>query len=138
MEYREMTLEDYDAAYRLWESCGGVVLSEADSREEIAAYLKRNPGCSRICLDGDGVLIGTALCGHDGRRGFLYHVAVSEEHRGQGIGRELAALCLEALRGQGIAKCHIMVAPGNESGRRFWESAGWEYRNGIALYSRAT
>lgn len=138
MNYREMTAEDYDAAYELWASTEGMGLSEADSRGEILRFLERNPGFSQVCVDEAGGLIGTALCGHDGRRGFLYHVAVNGAFRGRGTGRELVIRCLDKLRESGIAKCHLMVIRENQAGRQFWEGSGWQYRDGIVLYSQNT
>src|SRR5262245_17614338 len=114
-----MTMEDYDASYALWAGTEGMVLSSSDSREEVANYLTRNPGCSFVCTKGDR-LLGTVLSGHDGRRGFLYHVAVAPDQRGQGIGTELVRLGLAKLREQGITKCHLFVLAGNEIGQSFW------------------
>lgn len=134
--YRELVADDYETAYQLWAQTEGMGLSEADSREEILRYLERNPGLSQICENEAGSIAGTALCGHDGRRGYMYHVAVSDEYRGMGIGRELVTRCLSNLSAAGITKCHLMVIGDNEQGRRFWESIGWQYRDAIALYSQ--
>ncbi|MFF2909397.1 GNAT family N-acetyltransferase [Paenibacillus sp. NPDC057934] len=136
MIYRAMTADDYAAAYELWVNTEGMGLNEADSREGILCFLERNPGLSQVCVHEDGSLVGTALCGHDGRRGFLYHVAVSHVSRGKGAGHELVARCLDKLRDNGIAKCHLMVIKENQKGRQFWEELGWQYRDDIALYSR--
>ncbi|WP_332249106.1 GNAT family N-acetyltransferase [Paenibacillus zanthoxyli] len=138
MIYREMTKEDYDAAYGLWENTAGMGLSAADSRDEIIRFLERNRGLSHVCIAPDGGIAGTALCGHDGRRGFLYHVAVGGQYRGKGIGRELVTRCLDRLRSEGIAKCHLMVIGSNAGGQRFWSGIGWELRDSILLYSHST
>ncbi|KWX71677.1 GCN5 family acetyltransferase [Paenibacillus riograndensis] len=138
MNYRPMTADDYEAAYRLWENTEGMNLSGADSREEILRYLERNPGLSQVAENGDKTLAGTAMCGHDGRRGYMYHVAVSEDGRGQGVGRELVSRCLASLLQEGIEKCHLMVIEGNALGRSFWTRIGWEERDGIVLFSSNT
>ncbi|WP_019913931.1 GNAT family N-acetyltransferase [Paenibacillus sp. HW567] len=138
MNYRSMTADDYEAAYRLWENTAGMGLSSADSREEIVRYLERNPGMSQICENEDGTLAGTAMCGHDGRRGYMYHVAVSEAGRGKGVGRKLVSLCLEKLRESGIVKCHLMVIEDNGLGQSFWAGIGWQKRDGIVLFSQDT
>ena len=138
MIYREMLAQDYSAAYKLWENTEGMGLSAADSEEEITSYLQRNVGLSQICEDEDGNIAGTALCGHDGRRGFMYHVAVSTSYRGMGVGRALVNRCLQKLREEGIAKCHLMVIGDNDLGRGFWGGLGWQFRDGIALYSQDT
>lgn len=136
MIYRPMTADDYEAAYHLWDNTDGMGLSEADSRDEILRYLERNPGISQVCIEEDGTLAGTAMCGHDGRRGYMYHVAVSSRSRGQGAGRELVKRCLERLREVGIMKCHLMVIEGNGLGRSFWTGTGWQERDGLVLFSR--
>ncbi|AIQ55933.1 GNAT family N-acetyltransferase [Paenibacillus borealis] len=136
MLYRPMTADDYEAAYHLWENTDGMGLSEADSRGEIVRYLERNPGISQVCVNEDGTLAGTAMCGHDGRRGYMYHVAVSSDSRGSGAGREMVTRCLERLREEGIMKCHLMVIGHNSLGRSFWTGTGWQERDGLVLFSR--
>jgi ribosomal protein S18 acetylase RimI-like enzyme len=133
--YRSMTLEDYDAVYDLWQFSPGIGLSEADSREGIAQFLQANPERCFVALD-DGELVGAVMCGCDGRRGYLHHLAVKPELRGQGIGRELVEHCMAALRAIGIAKAHIFVIKENESGKVFWRNAGWQERDDLILMSR--
>jgi ribosomal protein S18 acetylase RimI-like enzyme len=112
-----------------------VGLSDSDSKENIRLYLVRNPGLSLIAEHGDE-LAGVILAGHDGRRGYLHHLAVSPDYRRQGIGRLLVNTCMEKLKkDEGILKCHIMLFNHNLSGLKFWESIGWEFRNDIAIVS---
>lgn len=134
---REMMISDYDNAIELWKETEGLFLSEADSRQSITYYLDRNSGMSFVCTHEDNI-IGTILCGHDGRRGYIYHVAVSREFRGKSIGKKLIKKSLEKLRTEGIMKCHIMVLVDNEIGNRFWNYIGWTKRDGILLYSSNT
>jgi ribosomal protein S18 acetylase RimI-like enzyme len=132
---REFTMTDYEAAYSLWEKAEGIGLSQADRRENIAVFLKRNPGTSFVAVAG-GSLVGAVLCGHDGRRGFLHHLAVSPDHRRSGIGRALVDRCLAALSAAGMRKCHIFVLADNHDGQRFWERIGWEKRTTLVVMSR--
>jgi ribosomal protein S18 acetylase RimI-like enzyme len=136
-EYREMTIHDYNQSHELWKRTEGMALSEADSRDAIAYYLSRNEGMSFVCVD-DLNIIGTILCGHDGRRGFIYHVAVDPQYRGKSIGKELVSRSLDKLKSEGITKCHLMVIEENEIGNHFWAKNGWQKRNGILLYSSHT
>ena len=85
---RSMTIDDYDEVYQLWESTEGLVLTDADSKPVVANYLDRNPDISQVALDGTRI-VGAALCGHDGRRGLLHHLAVLADYRGKGIGRRI-------------------------------------------------
>ncbi len=116
---------DYDTVVELWQTAEGVEVAEGDSREEIAAYLKRNPNLSRVAEDG-GKLVGAVLCGHDGHRGIIYHLAVAPSHRGQGIGRKLIEEGLAGLRACGIVRVILLVAKDNEGGVKFWRSLGFE------------
>jgi ribosomal protein S18 acetylase RimI-like enzyme len=134
LDIREFTAEDYDAALALWKRCEGIGLSDADSPCAIKKLLARNPGMSFVAIL-DGKLIGTSLCGHDGRRGFLYHVAVDPEQRKSGLGRQLAETSLKVLQAEGIQKCHIMVFHTNEEGKAFWQKTGWIPRPDIDVLS---
>lgn len=135
IEYRKMEIADYDRLIALWRRIEGLALSEADEREEIAAYLRRNEGMSFVC-ETEGELAGTILCGHDGRRGYVYHAAVDPAYRGRGIARQLASLSLDKLREAGIGKCHLFVLEDNDAGAGFWAATGWQRRSGFYVYSR--
>lgn len=135
VQLREMTLADYDEVYALWAASEGIGLSSADSREAIGAFLQRNPGLAFVAVDGD-IIVGAVICGTDGRRGYLHHLAVRSSHKRQGIGRHLAQACLDRLREQGIEKCHIFVYRENHSARQFWESVGWVERVELVLMTK--
>ena len=122
---RAFTFADYEAALDLWTKAEGLEVAEGDTRDEIARYLKRNPGLSRIAEDETG-MIGAVLCGHDGRRGWIYHLAVEPKNRGRGIGARLVDECLAGLRRYDVRRALILVAAENAIGRSFWNSCGWE------------
>ncbi|HEY9426992.1 MAG TPA: GNAT family N-acetyltransferase [Gemmatimonadaceae bacterium] len=129
-----MTPADYEAAVALWRATEGLVLRDVDRPEAIASYLERNPGSSFVAIDGER-LVGTVLCGHDGRRGYLQHLVVAPPYRRQGIARMLVERALGALREAGILKCHLMVLPGNTAARNFWAAIGWAERQDVVLMS---
>ena len=132
---REFVTEDYDAAIALWASVEGVEICEGDSREEVAEYLKRNPGLSRVAERG-GKLVGVAMCGHDGRRGWIYHLAVAAECRGKNVARRLLADCEDGLRKAGLKRAIILVAADNPAGHKFWLRNGWEDIDGAIAMTR--
>jgi ribosomal protein S18 acetylase RimI-like enzyme len=134
MIIREMALGDYEAMYALWLGCEGIGLSASDSQEQIGLYLARNPGMSFVA-EVDGRLVGTILGGHDGRRGTIHHAAVHPDFRHQGIGQQLVATCLAALRAAGVLKCHIFVHRTNEAAQAFWRAVGWHDRGDLHLMS---
>ena len=122
---RPMTIEDYDEVLPLWKSSEGVVVSDADFRESIDRYLARNRSLSLVAHD-EGLLVATALCGHDGRRGFIYHLAVRKEYRRKGIGRRLVEKCLESLSQENIETSFIFLLDNNREGLAFWEKLHWQ------------
>ncbi len=131
---RELAIGDHADVLTLWRASEGMVLRTADERESIRRYLARNPGLSFV-YEARGTIVGAVLCGTDGRRGYLQHLAVAASHRRQGIGRALASACIDALRGEGIGKCHLMVVPTNTAARSFWRRLGWSERSDVLLMS---
>jgi N-acetylglutamate synthase len=132
---REFVMADYDAAIALWNGVEGVEICEGDSREEIAEYLVRNPGLSHVA-EADGRIVGVALCGHDGRRGWIYHLAVAPSHRGRKVGQQLLDACINGLRAAGLKRAIILVAGDNPSGHEFWLRNGWEDIDGAIAMTR--
>ena len=129
-----MTEEDYPEIIQLWQNSPGIGLSDADSQLNISKFLKQNPGLSYVSRV-DGVLAGAVLCGTDGRRGYLYHLAVSTTYRRLGIGKILVGKVLTELRKQNIEKCHIFVIANNLEGEEFWKRIGWQKRDDIFVMS---
>lgn len=123
---RMMTLEDIPSARVLWSGCGGVELAEGDRPDQLARYLARNPGLSTVATDEAGNLVGAVLCGHDGRRGFVYHLAVASGCRGHGVGREIMRRSLAGLKAEGIERVLLFVSADNPDGERFWLRQGWQ------------
>jgi putative acetyltransferase len=128
-------IDSYDNVLALWQQCEGIGLSDADSRESIQAYLNRNPEMSFVATTG-GKVIGSILAGHDGRRGYIHHLAVHPSCRRQGLGRTLVARATCTLRSAGIQKVHIFIFNRNADGIAFWESVGWTPRNDIGVISK--
>lgn len=131
---RAMTIADYDAASALWQRVEGMSLGASDTCEQIARFLEKNRALSFVC-EIAGECVGTILCSHDCRRGYIYHLAVDADHRGNGIGSRLVTTCTELLKQQGIMKCTILVFRSNEAGNRFWKRMGWEKRDDVTAFS---
>ncbi len=135
VEIREMTIRDYEPVYALWSKSEGIGLSDADSKEGIKRFLARNPGFSFVAVDS-GQIVGAALCGHDGRRGYIHHLSTSQSHRRQGIGRSLVGRCMYALMRIGIGKCHLFVFGDNQGAIDFWEQVGYAQRVELVMMSQ--
>src|SRR6266571_7708294 len=129
---REFCIIDYDAALQLWHRVEGLEIAEGDERKDIAQFLARNPGLSWVAVDGPAI-VGVALCGNDGRRGHIYHLAVDPAYQGCGLGKRLLDECLNGLRSAGMKRVIIMVADDNQRGAEFWKRQGWEEISGAIL-----
>jgi acetyltransferase, GNAT family len=132
-----MTLADYDAAFALWEATPGMELrAQDDSRISIERFLKCNP-TSRFVAQQDEKIIGVIWAGHDGRRGYIYHTAVQESYRRQGIAEVLIKHVFKALSQEGIIRIALLVQQSNQEGKRFWMNRGWQERSDLAYFVRA-
>lgn len=134
MIIRPMTKEDYDEVYAMWQTTSKRALSNADSREQIERYLDRNAGMSHVAVAA-GKIVGTVLAGHDGRRGFIHHMAVMPQYRRKGIGHSLANTAIEKIKAEGIDKTHIFCYQNNETGQNFWKDFGFKKRDDVFVYS---
>ncbi|AFI63077.1 Acetyltransferase [Bifidobacterium animalis subsp. animalis IM386] len=132
-----MTIDDYDAVYACWMTCAGMGLNTIDdSRDGIAKYLARNPTTCFVD-ERDGRITGVIIAGHDGRRGYIYHTAISPDHRHQGIGTALVEAALHALTDEGIAKVALVVFARNADGNAFWQRLGFTPRDDLTYRNKA-
>ena len=128
---RIMTIEDYEGVYALWKKIKGFgIRSIDDSKEGVARFLKRNPTTS-VVAEKDGRIVGSILCGHDGRRGCLYHVCVDEDYRRHGIGKRMVVF---ALKEEKINKVSLIAFTENDIGNAFWNTIGWTERLDLNYY----
>ena len=133
-EIRVMTTDDYEEVHDLWMSIHGFAIrSIDDSKEGVERFIRRNPKTSVVAVS-DGKIVGAILCGHDGRRGCLYHVCVHEDYRKHGIGKSMAVACMRALQAEQINKVNIVAFKSNELGNHFWKEEGWNFREDLNYY----
>lgn len=131
---RVMTMEDYGQVRELWNSIKGFgIRSVDDSREGVERFLKRNPATSVVAIE-DGRVVGAILCGHDGRRGCLYHVCVHKDYRMRGIGKSMVVFAMEALKEEQINKVSLIAFTQNDIGNAFWKEIGWTKREDLNYY----
>lgn len=132
---RTMTLDDYEGLYALWMTIKGFGMrSIDDSRAGVERFLRRNPETSVVAVEPDGAIVGGILCGHDGRRGCLYHVCVREDYRRNGIGKAMVVHCMNALRREEINKVSLIAFTVNDVGNAFWNRIGWTKREDLNYY----
>ena len=131
---RTMSISDYEGVYKLWAQIRGFGLrSVDDSYEGIERFLKRNPSTS-VVAEEDGRIVGSILCGHDGRRGCFYHVCVDADYRRRGIGRSMVVQAMKALEAEKINKVCLIAFTKNDIGNAFWNTIGWTKRQDLNYY----
>ncbi len=128
-----MTVADYDDVRALWMTIRGFgIRALDDSREDVCRFILRNPTTSVVARDGDRI-VGSILCGSDGRQGAMYHVCVARAYRRRGIGTRMVGYCMQRLREMGINKVGLIAFTGNEAGNAFWQQIGWK-RSDVNYY----
>ena len=131
---RTMTIDDYEEVSLLWHKIKGFsIRSIDDSREGVARFLKRNPDNSVVAVE-DSRVVGAILCGHDGRRGCMYHVCVDPEYRMRGIGKSMVVFAMNALKKENISKVSLIAFTKNDVGNKFWRCIGWTKREDLNYY----
>ena len=135
IQIQEMSMDDFDEVYELWQSTPEIVLSDIDTHESIARFLERNPGFSYVARQA-GSLVGVVLCSHDGRRGYIDHLAVRDSHRLQGIGKALVIRCLYNLMRVGIRRSNLFIFEGNQDAIEFWKKIGWSPKLNMVMMSQ--
>lgn len=135
--FRLMQKSDYEIVYSLWMKCKNMGFNNVDDSEKgISKYLERNPKTCFVCVQNEKV-VGVILSGHDGRRGFIHHLAVDPDCRRQGIATELLRQALNALKAEEISKVGLFVFAYNSDGNAFWEKQGFTLRTDINYRNKA-
>ena len=131
---RTMNIDDYDEVSRLWHKIKGFsIRSIDDSREGVERFLQRNPETSVVAVE-DSKIVGAILCGHDGRRGCMYHVCVDPEYRMRGIGKSMVVFAMNALKKENISKVSLIAFTKNDVGNTFWRCIGWTKSEDLNYY----
>lgn len=134
VEIRAMIPADYDAVYALWQTIAGFgIRSIDDSRDGVIRFIRRNPTTSMVAFSR-GEIVGSLLCGHDGRTGCLYHVCVHRSYRRRGIGNAMVGQAMDALRAEGISRVSLIAFTKNNAGNAFWHTIGWQERSDLNYY----
>lgn len=136
LEYTQMLISHYEDTAEVWKESEGLLLTLGDTKESLQKYLERNPGMSFVCIDKEkNHMAGTILCGHDGRRGFIYHLAVRKKYRGNSIGKTLVGMSLAKLKAEKIQRCTLFVRTDNIEAEKYWTNLGWNKRTELEMFS---
>jgi ribosomal protein S18 acetylase RimI-like enzyme len=134
--YRAMRVSDFDEIIELWKCTKGIGITPSDTLPKIALFLESNPGLCFVAEEEKSI-VGTILCGCDGRRAYLYHLAVREESRRKGIGTALVNRCLSRLKEREIEKCHLFVFENNAEAIEYYKNSSWKERMDLKVFSKS-
>jgi len=134
MRVSRLTIEDFEKASVLWKETPGIGSACVESKERLTSFLRRNPNLSFKLSDSDAI-VGTVLCGHDGTRGYLHHLALAAAYRGQGMGKMMVDRSLEGLRRLGISRCHFFIDSHNGESDELWKTLNWNEQREVKVYS---
>jgi len=136
VKLREFKLSDWEDAWQLWEAQIKEGNDASWKKEKVDSFLKRNPELSLVAII-DGKLSATVMCGFDGRRGYVYHLAVADVNKRKGIGTALMKLAVAKLKAVGAGKIHLMVFMENECAKKFYHKLGFHDRDDVVLMSNS-
>lgn len=133
---RTMTASDYDEVYKLWHSIKSFAIRQIDdSRDGIVKFLKRNKTTCVVAVC-DGKIIGSILCGHDGREACFYHVCVREDMRNHGVATHMVNYIIDKLNKLSINKIRLVAFKNNKLGNKFWKDIGFAQNKNINIYEK--
>ena len=128
--------DDYASALKLWEGIEvGIHVGRSDTPEEIQKKLKRDPDLFLVA-ESNETIIGTVIGGYDGRRGMIYHLAVHETAREQGVGATLLNEVEKRLQAKGCVKCYLLILADNEHAAQFYENRGWRDMKNVHIFGK--
>jgi ribosomal protein S18 acetylase RimI-like enzyme len=123
-EFREIGDADVEALIALWAACG-LTRSWNDPHKDIA-FARDSESSTILVAEHEGLIVSSAMVGHDGHRGMLYYVAVTPELQGRGLGKNAVRAAENWLRQRGVWKINLLVRPENNKVRGFYEKLGYE------------
>ena len=133
---RKMTIADYTEVYKLWHEIKNFAIRQIDdSKDGIVKFLNRNKTTCVVAVC-DGKIIGSILCGHDGREACFYHVCVREDMRNCGVATHMVNYIIDKLNKLNINKIKLVAFKENKLGNKFWKDIGFTQNKNINIYEK--
>jgi len=134
LRIREFKIEDYAAVRDLWGSAG-LEFRPGDELEDIRLKLQRDPDLFLVAEIDSGI-VGSVIGGWDGRRGWIYHLAVRPEDQRRGVGVSLIRELEGRLVHKGAKRVNAQVHNENEKSLEFFKALGYERQTHLTVIGK--
>ena len=134
MKIREFSIEDFAAVSQLWHR-SGFEIRPGDSKKELKRKLERDSDLFLVAMEGSKI-VGVVIGAWDGRRGWIYHLAVDPRFRRKHIARKILLEAERRMREKGVPRVHSMVFDWNAPSLNLFESLGYEKQSDLVLMGK--
>jgi ribosomal protein S18 acetylase RimI-like enzyme len=131
---RQFLMRDYQELLRLWKG-SGFELRPGDSEREIRKKLERDSDLFLVATSGRQI-VGSVIGAWDGRRGWVYHLAVSEDHRRKGVATILLDQMEERMKAKGAVKVNTLVYKWNNASQGLFKGRGYALQDGLLVLGK--
>jgi len=129
-----MLPSDYKKVYDIWELCE-LKIEPEDTKEAITRFLDNQTSAGFVACISHNIIVGSILCGSDGRYGYLHHLAVHPDVRSKGVGAGLVERALLFLYQHNIETAAVFANEECQNAMEFWENVGWKYQQNLHVFS---
>ncbi len=134
VKIRAFRIEDYTVVFDLWKRAG-LQIRPGDERADIRLKLQRDPDLFLVAEE-DGRISGTVMGAWDGRRGWIYHLAVDPDHQRKGVGAILVREVETRLAAKGAKRVNAQVLKTNRQSLQFFRAEGYERRPDLLMIGK--
>lgn len=124
MKIREFSLDDFPEMFEIWRE-SGLEIRPGDDLEGVKLKLERDPDLFLVAEE-DRQIVGGVIGGWDGRRGFIWHLAVKPDYRRKGVARALVRQVEERLAKKGARIVYAFVLSTNKRSRDFFTASAYD------------
>ncbi|NIS83174.1 MAG: GNAT family acetyltransferase [Anaerolineales bacterium] len=135
LEIRPYKRTDEREVIGLWRTVFPNAPAHNDPGDDIRSKLRIQPELFFVAL-ADGRIVGSAMSGFDGHRGWVYYVAVHPEYRRLGIGSALMEKVEASLIEIGCPKLNLQIRADNADVQSFYASLGYRVEERISMGKR--
>ena len=135
IELHRFDIGDYDVVLSLWKECG-LIIRPGDDLDGIRLKLQRDADLFLVARD-KGVVVGCVMGGWDGRRGWIYHLAVKPSYRRRGVAKALLHELEVRLAKLGAKKVNAQVYGSNTVSLRFFGACGYNVHSDLVMIGKS-